>query len=211
MIEVLYAHFPTTLPEQAWSRYFRKMPEDIQKRILRFTRWQDRHAGLLGKMMLLEGLMRHGYPSDCLQNLSYSEYRRPFIRGPVDFNISHSGHYVICAISNKGNVGIDIEQIRDIELADFEDYMTAAQWKAIKESSDPYKIFFEFWTMKESVLKVDGRGLSLPLLDIHIDGGKANVHGVAWYVRRIDVHPSYSCHIATNLENADVRMREFVG
>ncbi len=45
-----------------------------------------------------------------------NHYGKPYLNGYPNyyFNISHSGEFVVCAISNNP-VGIDIEQIKQIE------------------------------------------------------------------------------------------------
>lgn len=208
MIEVLYTDFYDTLSNEVWNRYFCKMPEAIQERINRFRRWQDRKSVLLGKVLLMNGLMGYGYPHDCLQRLSYTKYNRPFIDNSIDFNIAHSEEYVVCALTDKGRVGIDIEKIKLIELEDFKDHITFEQWKTIKESPNQLKKFYELWTVLESVIKADGKGMSIPLLDIHTDGKEAIVYDNIWYVTTIDIDPFYSCHISTDVEKVDIKIRK---
>ena len=210
MIDVWYTNFTLKPSREIWDLYFQRIPTGLRDKICRFHRWQDQTAGLLGKILLLEGLSEYGYPSDCLNGLSYTEYGRPFLSGAIDFNISHSGEYVVCAISDTAKVGVDIERRRSIELKDFDNYMTPAQWEAIYASSRPFEKFFEFWTIKESVLKVDGRGLSLSLLDIQVDGDKALTQENIWHINRIDLHSDYSCHLATDMKNAPIELKPFV-
>ena len=48
-----------------------------------------------------------------LQDLSYNENRKPFLKNhPIHFNLSHSHECAILAMSEKP-IGIDIEKIRD--------------------------------------------------------------------------------------------------
>ena len=183
------------------------MPETIQTQTLRFVRWQDRHANLLGKTLLRECLMKHGYPPDCLKNISYTEYNRPFIEGAIDFNISHSGDYVVCAINTTGRVGVDIERIKPLQIEEFKGCMTSEEWRAIQESPVRLEKFYELWTLKESVIKGDGRGMSLPLPDVHVEGEIARAGNVRWYTKKINLDPHYRCHIAANHEISSMHVR----
>src|ERR1044072_4992363 len=139
------------------------MPEPLQEKNLKYLRWQDRHAHLFGKMLLGEALQKFGLDSTCLHTLQYNEYDRPYIPGDIDFNISHAGEYVLCAIGRNVRLGIDIEKIHAVDFSDFENVMTDEQWKIIKNNDNPLKTFFSYWAIKESVIKADSRGLSIPL------------------------------------------------
>ena len=198
MIDVFFTHFNAPLTTDTWNTYFQKLPQGIQTQIMRFKRWQDRHASLLGKILLLEGLKKYGYPPDCLKNLSYSPYNRPFLDDSIDFNISHSGEYVVCAINNEGRVGIDIERMRPLDFSEFRNYMTSEEWNMMHESPDQLEYFYELWTVKESVIKGEGKGLSIPLLDIHWVGETASVYKSLWYIKKIIIDPGYCCHVAAN-------------
>lgn len=209
MIDVFFTYFDTPLSTDTWNTYLRKLPKEIQVKVMRFKRWQDRHASLFGKILLLEGLKRYGYPSDCLKNLSYSPYSRPFLDDSMDFNISHSGEYIVCAISHDGRVGIDIERIRPLDFEEFRNYMTPEEWKAMHEAPDQIEYFYELWTVKESVIKGEGKGLSIPLLDIHWLGETACVNNNLWQIKKVNIDPGYRCHIATDQEATVIHLRKY--
>jgi 4'-phosphopantetheinyl transferase len=206
MIEIFYTRLGQRLPAANWDSYLSRLPVPLQDKINLYKRWEDRQAGLFGKLLLIEGLAKYGCSRNCLQNLLIDEYGRPFLdRGP-DFNISHSGEYVVCAVTASGKVGIDIEKMRPVELADFEKCMTAGQWKEIVASDNRLSLFYYYWTIKESVTKADGRGLSLPLEDISGDDREALVHGTVWHVRKIDIDDRYRCHLATSEHAPEIRL-----
>jgi 4'-phosphopantetheinyl transferase len=52
--------------------------------------------------------------------------------------------------------------------------------------------------MKESVVKADGRGLSLPLTSIEAVDGFAVADNRRWSVRRLEMAAGYSCHLASD-------------
>jgi 4'-phosphopantetheinyl transferase len=136
--------------------------------------------------------------------LSYNAFGRPLINDRIDFNISHSGDYVICAATDTGRVGIDIEKIRPIAPDDFKNYMTADEWAAIKRSDKPRDTFYEYWTQKESIIKANGQGLSVPLNEIYIHASRAILYDERWVLRQISIAPDYKCHLATSEEDADL-------
>ena len=83
------------------------------------------------------------------------------------FNLSHSGDMVIYAFARNREVGIDIEQHR--EMKDLE--AIAKRFFAAGEVEDLMSLppavrpdaFFRCWTRKEAFIKAIGDGLSLPL------------------------------------------------
>ncbi len=212
-IDIRYTHFSSKLSDRHWVDCLYRLPEAIQQKITRYTRWQDRQAALFGKLLLLECLKEYDYLSDCLDDILFGRYGRPYLNRNVDFNIAHSGEYAICAITNAGRVGVDIEKIKTIDLSDFEQSMTAEQWKNIQAAANRHKTFYQYWTIKESALKADGRGLSFPLSEISTNGGKAKLNGSFWYLREINIAPDYSCHLATNIEHPEISVKEisFIG
>ncbi len=209
MIQILFTYFDSKLPGNIWDYYLQKVPKNIRERISRYRRWEDRQLGLFGKMLLLDGLGEYGYRSNCLDNLSYNKFGRPFLDNSIDFNVSHAGRYVVCAISDRGKVGIDIEKIRLVELADFERYMTDEEKTAIRESDRQYETFYEYWTKKESVVKADGRGLSISLKNISISGKSALLDNGRYFLVNIDnIDASYKCHLAVSFEEPEIRIKE---
>lgn len=196
------------LSKPAWDRYLMKVPQSVRDRISRYRRWEDRQAGLFGKLLLREGLMRWGYPDGHLRHLVWDAAVRPFLDLRMDFNISHSGEYVVCALCPSGRVGIDIEEIRPIEIADFKAHMARDQWEAIAASENRLTTFFSLWTQKEAVAKADGRGIELPLEEIVITQCKAILGENIWRVRDVRIAEGYFCHLATNMLNQEVSIEQ---
>ena len=79
---------------------------------------------------------------------------KPFIEGGPEFNISHSGEYVILAIHPSRPVGVDIERIDDKKL-DAIKYVLNNEEKDIADVND----LFRLWSNKESLIKCTSIGL----------------------------------------------------
>jgi 4'-phosphopantetheinyl transferase len=207
MIEVVHTHFESRLPEAYWQRHLSKIPQVMQKEIRRFKRWQDRQAKALGRLLLVEALKRFGWGCEVLDHLSYNAFGRPFLNDRIDFNISHSGDRVVCVATDTARVGIDIEAIRSIDLSDFKGFLTAEEWSVIKRADRPRDKFFDYWTIKESTLKAYGKGLSVPLNEIHICANRSRLYNQTWFISRIPIAIDYRCCVATDEENAKMIVR----
>ncbi len=128
--------------------------------------------------------------SDHLSRLALSEYagcrREDIIFGKDEygkphavniragFNISHSGDYVVCAVSDC-ELGVDIEFLRPVNLKIARRFCTAEEleylfghepqpWefdiKAEDQTAELRDRFFALWTAKEAFCKYTGRGIS---------------------------------------------------
>ncbi len=86
---------------------------------------------------------------------------------PLSFNVSHSGDYGLIAVGNVSMLGVDIEfrrQRRDLQMLT-EAVMTSieqANIETIEDVEARYDLFFDYWTVKEAILKAVGVGMSGP-------------------------------------------------
>lgn len=198
MIEVFVTSFKRELPAPVMARYLDSLPAEMRQSIGRYKRWQDRHRALLARLLLRAGLQSFGFPAEALGSVRLDAYGRPSIGQEVDFNISHSESFILCAMARGQRVGIDIEAVRRIDLGDFSSAFSPVEWNAIHHAPDPYAAFFSFWTKKESAGKADGRGLSIPLERIALDQNTARIDATAYHLAPLPIHPAYIGHLATD-------------
>lgn len=79
-----------------------------------------------------------------------------FVEHNIQFNISHSGAIVICAIG-KTDMGIDIEEVREEHKGIADNFYTEFEITFCEENE---KGFYKIWTRKESYLKALGKGIT---------------------------------------------------
>ena len=94
---------------------------------------------------------------------------KPALREPsqIRFNTSHSGGMAIYGFTIGCELGIDVEQLRDLEDRE----SIARRFFSTSEVSDLLSLepdqrglaFFKCWTRKEAYIKAVGDGLSIPL------------------------------------------------
>jgi 4'-phosphopantetheinyl transferase len=90
--------------------------------------------------------------------------KKPVIRdapNPVSFNISHSGDWLLMAMSSH-DIGVDIEKIdRELHYQDIMDQSFSEKEKEfVLRSSDPQQNFFRLWTRKEAISKASSKGIT---------------------------------------------------
>ena len=177
------------------------VPAGFRASILRYKRWQDRQATLFGKMLLFRALHTNLNDSAMqkFQSQEVGRHGKPFIAGGPEFNISHSGDIVVLALAENGPVGIDIEEIRDVN---FEDYaQQLPEITSLHKHFDAYhanNLFFDCWTRKEAVLKACGEGLLAPLEDVVLKEDSANFLETSWFTQKLLIEEGYCCHVATD-------------
>ncbi len=90
----------------------------------------------------------------------------------VHFNLSHTAGLVACAISHSYAVGIDLEATdRNFDFSSIaERFFSQSERQYLRACAvtGRSEAFFRIWTVKESVMKAIGDGLSIPLADITV-------------------------------------------
>lgn len=197
MTVIYYSCLNNNLSQETIHEKLTNLPKDVRKGITKFKRKQDQLASLYGKLLLQEGLFRFGMKSS-LNDLQYTKYNKPYVKNnQVSFNISHSGDYVVCAISNEVNtLGIDIEKNQKINFNDFQNIWTERELKLINKKT---KIFYKYWTRKEALIKADGRGFMLDLKKIDVVNSKLLLNDKLYYLKEININVDYTMHLASPL------------
>jgi 4'-phosphopantetheinyl transferase len=207
MILVYYTFFSQPLSNVSFEKLLVKIPSVIREKVLRFSMWEDKHASLFGKLMLKKGLVDLGYTDEL--NFEYSEYDRPRLisNNDIDFNISHTKKAVVCIVSNDRRVGVDIEEIIDLDVTDFKNQWTEEEWHNIVGSSDSLHQFFTYWTRKEAVVKSDGRGLSISLKEIDVRHPIVKVDDNKWYLYLLNLVDDHLTHICSDKPFGEVEIK----
>jgi 4'-phosphopantetheinyl transferase len=157
-------------PEAAADGLKQYLSADERDRMDRFRFERDRRRYLIGRGLLRSLLGRYLVlaPQDLrFENTAAGKPHLASGQGQLQFNLAHSGEYVLIAITDGRAVGIDVEEVRD----DFDAGEVAAHFFSPDEQRNlevltgraKIEAFFECWTRKEAYVKARGEGLSLPL------------------------------------------------
>lgn len=209
MITVVYTHCPAPLSSNDFHALLRRLPPSQQARVQRYVRWQDQHTCLFSRLLVQYALRTIGETRDLLATWQLDAQGRPYVNAALDFNIAHSETCAMCALTQQGRVGLDIEYQRPLEWQGFQRIMSSAQWDSLHASTDALSLFYQWWTLKESVAKADGRGLSLGLAQIEeAPAGEVWLAQQRWFVQPLQLAiPSYQCYLASS-EAFPVTLRE---
>lgn len=173
------------------------MPFDFQQKVLRYKKWENQQAAILGRVLLNALIKTHDF-NVSLDHLIYNSNQKPFFKSNKPFfNISHTEDIVVCAITDVNEIGIDIEQLRAIDVYPLKNVLTTNEWKCIHNSSNPSDRFLSLWTKKEAIIKASGHGLRLHLNSFEISNdNKTEIEHKTYSVREIFINEGYKCHLA---------------
>jgi len=111
-------------------------------------------------------------------NIELHPNGKPFVRGSkaVYFNLTHSADVIILAVTEEGEIGVDIERVdREFDWIRVDSVLAASEieWIRVNELIDPFSVyqrFFQIWTLKEAYIKCTGDGMSrhLKMLNFHV-------------------------------------------
>ena len=176
------------------------LPECRRQKVLRLKRDDARRRCLGAGLLLAHALSPFGLSE---ADAAYGPQGKPYLPAETGlfFNLSHSGGRVMCVIA-ENEVGCDVEKIRYRRDTDriAHRYFAPEEIRAleaVQERTEKKKLFFRYWTLKESFLKAIGNGLSLPLDRFCIRLSEAGISvcpadGFRTELRRCNGDPSVS-------------------
>lgn len=177
MTSLLFCSLGDKLSDSSFNEYLSELSPREREHIQKFRHWQDRQRSLLGKRMIRRVLNAYGITH--LDFLCYDQYGRPFQsqkRG-VDFNIAHSGNWVVCGATDGGRIGVDVEVIKPIELDIAKYYFAAEEVRYLYQQEEHVRpeIFYHLWTLKEAYIKAKGNTFHNPLDQFWFDITEAKI------------------------------------
>lgn len=193
-------------------------------RAARFVFERDRRRFVTGRALLRALLAQYtGAPARELR-LQPGTHGKPALAAPgstVQFNLSHSGDFVLLAFGCNGEIGVDVERLRtDVDCA-----ALAPACFSAPERDDIFAVeaesrdrFFHYWAAKESWIKADGRGLTIPLdrYSIRPDTRRRTYlvldpagRVLPWRIHAVVLERGYACAVTVPALPAPARILRF--
>lgn len=151
-------------PEPWLARLGPKASENRQARAARFHFRMDALRCLAAEALLRHALGRQHQVPAAQCRLATGAEGKPYLLDHPDlhFNLSHSGPWVLCALHG-APVGIDVEAVPDQDLLPAPSILAPEELQLLAHLAprDARDFFYRVWTLKESLLKALGTGLSL--------------------------------------------------
>jgi 4'-phosphopantetheinyl transferase len=194
--------------ETAPPEWLELLDNDECWRASQFRQEKDRIAYIAAHALLRSALIHTLKIPKASLIIDHKKSGKPFLNVPrditLDITLSHTSGMVAVALSQAGNVGVDVESIelKHIPDNDFSAYGLGHKEIELLASLSEHErreTFIDLWTSREAVAKADGRGLSLPFSQIEIDrslgiatiheeGSSAKTHWTLWREQPSPVH-----------------------
>lgn len=160
------------LSDKEYCKWYSLMSVEKQHRVDRFRFEDDKKRTVAGEMLARKAISN--WCNVAIEDIifDYKGHGKPYAVGlDVEFNISHSGDIVVCAVDSSP-IGIDVEEIRPIDLNVAKRICTDDELLYIfghkpTEQDFIYTTdmefltrFFEIWTKKEAYFKWMGTGFN---------------------------------------------------
>jgi len=175
---------PQHIDATALADYQLLLSEQELTRAQRKLRPKDQHDAIITRAFVRSVLSHYEPIAPQQWSFGIGFNGKPFIENPdinLEFNLSHATNLIVCAVTRKQALGIDVEYIRrksdTYKLADR--YFSASEVQDLQALPHAQQAidFYHYWTLKEAYIKACGDGLAIPLG--HFSFSIANDHSVS--------------------------------
>ena len=136
-----------------------------------------------------------------------AEHGKPYVEGtpfPVFYNLSHSGDYVVCGLSDR-EVGVDVQQVGKYRGELVRRFFHPREIRQLEQCAEEMRsdLFFRYWSAKESYLKYTGTGLSASLSGFEVRFEKQGIRVVSQdslkpiYLSECALDNNYKCFVCS--------------
>lgn len=162
------------LPDRFETTFFEKLLTKVdvtkQEKIRKFYQWKDAYRSLFSDLLVRSIIIKSKMIRNSDIHFYYTSYGKPLLKGieDFDFNVSHAGEWIACVVDDQ-RVGVDVEEITDIDLSISQHYFHPIEHNDIINNRNANERFFDYWTLKESYIKFMTKGLSYPLQSFRVN------------------------------------------
>ncbi len=151
----------TSVQEEQYNKLFEQASQERKTKANRFLHREDAKRCILGEA-LLKRCYQELFSGEKFPEIIVSDSGKPYFKGvdKVHFNISHSGKWVVAAVSDQ-EVGIDVEKVCVQSDSVLKAVLTEKEYATIVNIPEQDDFFVRYWTIKESYVKLLGQGLRI--------------------------------------------------
>ena len=161
------------------------LPDWRREKALRFKHEQGRKECTFAYLLLCQAL-KESYGINEQPSFQIGEHGKPeLVFNPnqtvnsqlstVNFNISHCKQAIACVLSETP-VGVDVESIGRYREPLARRVLSPEEFALVTSAPDPQIPFTRFWTQKEAIVKLTGRGIDDDLPNLLLKYNNVSLH-----------------------------------
>lgn len=161
--------FVSKIPEMSegdFERFSKRVSVERREKAEKLKIHSKKCQALAVELLLRAVLVAHFGMNESDIVIEKTPEGKPYLKGDNSFciSLSHCEGVVAVAVSDN-EVGVDVERVRTIDSKIANRFFTKSEQEYVfKNDSTATEHFFEIWTRKEALAKLNGQGLSA---DIH--------------------------------------------
>ena len=162
------------LPVVQSDHFLQYLTQDERRRANKFRVQTARDQYVIARATLRLLLKKYFRLKNNEIQFALNPYGKPYLAGhKIFFNVSHSYQWVLIGLSNRTEIGVDIEKIRpDLNLTQLANRFFSQKEVELLHQLSKDQIaegFFNAWTRKEAYIKARGMGLAIPLSGFSVE------------------------------------------
>ncbi len=152
-----------------WREMLVVLPQWRRERVMRLRRENDRRQSVAA-WLLLRRCCHDVLGLDAVPDVAHTATGKPYFPTlpGVHFNLSHCPEAVACVMADEP-IGIDIEAVTPLDIDVARHVFNDEELCQVLADECPQLAFTRLWTMKESLLKLNGEGISNDLKPLLTD------------------------------------------
>lgn len=184
------------------------------------SRVEQYKRSVISKLFIKLILVKYYNMNLCEINIVRNQYGKPFLASKnmesnLYFNISHSGEWIVCAISNN-EIGIDIEKVDTYSHNIAKRFYSNNEYNTFldKNEYERDKYFFDIWTLKESYVKALGKGLSVPFnsfsfsLNDNTISLRSDFEDSHWFFKQYEISKGYCLSLCARVNEFPLKVKK---
>jgi 4'-phosphopantetheinyl transferase len=203
MIRVYYTHaavenISSSLLEAWTGSCVEQLPAGKREQVMRLRPSLGRFNSALAWQLVKFGFRHSGTHDFELSLLRFDNGKKPhWPAAGYDFNISHSESLLACALTDDGQVGIDVEFIRPLHDGARMFEQILAPQERLPPDADR-ELFFQYWTRKEAVIKAEGSGGVWDMPEVRLQDNEACYKNRSWRLHPLQLVAGYAACVASD-------------
>ena len=222
---------PLDAPASSVERLCSSLADDERRRAEAFRFPRDRARYIIGRATLRLLLGRYLNCDPGRLRFRYGAHDKPALApefgGDIHrFNMSHSHGLALIALTQRREIGVDLERIRpEVALADIaRRFFSPGEVTALFSLPEGERVdaFFACWTRKEAYIKAKGEGLAIPLDQFDVSLGRDAPPAIVstrwdpaeasrWSLRDLHPGPDFAAAVAVEGEGGEIACFQWSG